>query len=505
MFFENLNFFILPFLIVITLSSVMGFGLFIHKVIGVYESDIQFKNLFFFQGLIFVGLAFIFINFFFPISDTISFFTILLGLIIYIYYFFKLNNKKQELIFIFSVTLISLFYSVFAGLNDDFPYHYETIKNFKNKILFEIEHHRMISYNSHWLFLNSIFSISIFTSTLFILTSLLFSISIYDFYNIIIKFIGNKERYISTLSFFSLIFILGILHKYKDLGTDGPGAIINIYILIILSYHFFDKKNVTSNNIFIIILILCQFSFMIKITNTLIYLFLIFLIFKFKFKKINFLLFLFVCLIPVPWLFQNYIISNCLIWPISFTCFSNPDQAIQETYLIESFAKGDITTTMNLNGLSWIKIWLINHSSKLIETYFLYTLILFIPFILISFNKKYNKIGLIKFVKKNFFNKNYLIIFFIICISNLVWFVYAPAYRFGIFYNLSLIIIFFIPIWLFVNETNSNLLINYSKIILILVSIYFVFENIRKVDWYLKRYDIWPPIYEGKILDRKSF
>ena len=80
-----------------------------------------------------------------------------------------------------------------------------------------------------------------------------------------------------------------------------------------------------------------------------------------------------------------------------------------------------------------------------------------------------------------------------------------PAYRFGIFYNLSLIMICFIPIWLFIIQNNSKLLINYSKIILILVCIYFVFENIRKINWYLKRYDIWPPIYEEKLLDRKNF
>ena len=155
---------------------------------------------------------------------------IFIGSFLYLFHLLKLDEKKQELIFIIAVSTISFIYSIYAGLNDDFNYHYETIKNYKNKILFEIAHHRMISYNSHWLFLNSIYSISFFTSSLFILTSLLFSISIYDFYKLWNQSLKNNEYYSAIISFFVLIFLLGVLHKYKDLGTDAPGVIINIYI-----------------------------------------------------------------------------------------------------------------------------------------------------------------------------------------------------------------------------------------------------------------------------------
>lgn len=483
----------------------MGFGLFIDSVIKLNKLEVSLKNLYFFQGLIFIGIIFIFINFFFPISDLLSIFTILLGSSLYFIYLFKLNKKRQEFFFIFFVTIVSLFYSFYAGLNDDFNYHFETIKNFKSKNLFQIDHQRMISYNSHWLFVNSIFSISVFTSSLFVLTSLLFSITIYDFYKVSRSSLKIKDYYTTIISFFSLIFILGVLNKYKDLGTDGPGTIINIYILLIIIYYFFDKKKITSNNIFFIVFILCQFAFIIKITNTLIYFFLIFLILRIKLKDINYLSFFLLCLVPLPWMYQNYIISNCLIWPLSFTCFSNTDLAIQETYLIKSFAKGDITTTMNLNGLNWIKIWITNHSSKIFETYFLYIFILFFPFILICFNKHFNKKIFLEFAKKIFLQKNYILIFLIIFVSNFVWFIYTPAYRFGIFYNLTLIFIFFIPIWLYIIKFNSKLIINYSKIILILISIYFIFENIKKIDWYLKRYDSWPPIYNGQVVDRNKF
>ena len=52
---------------------------------------------------------------------------------------------------------------------------------------------------------------------------------------------------------------------------------------------------------------------------------------------------------------------------------------------------------------------------------------------------------------------------------------------------------------------NFKLLLNYSKFILIIICTYFIFENIKKIDWYIKRYDIWPPIYQENLIDRKSF
>ena len=99
-------------------------------------------------------------------------------------------------------------------------------------------------------------------------------------------------------------------------------------------------------------------------------------------------------------------ISNCLIWPISFLCFSSVELAVKETYLIESFAKGDITTTMELSGFGWINVWLTNHSVKILETYGLYVFILLVPFVYITFKGKFNLIQFFKFVIKTYFNSN---------------------------------------------------------------------------------------------------
>ena len=501
----SFNLLIYPTFIFIFLISIIGHGKLINSSILKDQIDLNLKNLIFIKGLIFIGFICILINIFIPISDLISIFIITIGIILYLFFFIKIKNKKKETFFLIFVFLLSFFFSLYAGINDDFQYHYETIKNFKNKNIFQITHQRMISYNSHWLFLNSIFSFSKYTSSLFVLTSLFFAITIYDLINLTKSSFENNNRYLCLLSLFSLIFFLGILNKLKDFGTDIPGVIISLYIILIIFYYYFDKKILISQKIIKTISILCIFAFIVKITNGLILILLIYLFFKLKINKINYWMPLTIIIFPIPWFIQNIIISNCLIWPISITCFSNIELAIEETYLIESFAKGDIATRIDVGGLGWIKTWVYNHFNKIFETYFGFIIVLIIPLGFIFFQKKSDVKNFFNFVKNKYLNFDYKIIFFIIILCNLMWFLFAPAYRFGIFYNFLFIIMSFIPLWLFIEQKNSAVLIRYSKIILALLTIYFIFENIIKIDWYLKRYDTWPPIKNEKILERINF
>ena len=53
-------------------------------------------------------------------------------------------------------------------------------------------------------------------------------------------------------------------------------------------------------------------------------------------------------------------------------------------------------------------------------------------------------------------------------------------------------------------KNNFLFILKYSRVILIIVFIYFIFENINKLDWYMERYDIWPPISQGELLERKD-
>ena len=501
---EYLNLIFFPVFTTLILISILGYGTIINNVTFKDKIELSLKNLIFIQGLIFSGFIFMFLNFFIPISNYLTIVWIIGGSFFYIFYLFKNKEIKNELIFILFVLVLSIIYSFYSGFNDDFNYHYDTIKNYKEKNLFEILHHRRISYNSHWLFLNSIYTLSFFSSTLFILSSLFFSISVYDFTNLSRTMIQKNKHYLSIISFFCLIFFLGILTKLKDLGTDIPGVIVSIYIIILITNKIFEKSNDKINNIFLITLLFCQFAIIIKISNALVFLFLILLFFKIRYRELNYYLFFLICIIPMLWLFQNYVISGCLVWPITITCFSNTDLAINEIYIIESFAKGDQSASMKLNNLNWIIIWFENHSTKMLETYFIYLVILLFPFIYIYFNKKDNKALIINFLKNIYFENNYKFLLLLIFICNLIWFFFAPAYRFGIFYNLFIIIFLSLPLWLYMIKNNFQFILKYSRIILIIVFIYFIFENIIRLDWYMERYDIWPPINQGELLERKE-
>ena len=160
---------------------------------------------------------------------------------------------------------------------------------------------------------------------------------------------------------------------------------------------------------------------------------------------------------------------------------------------------------MNVHGFMWILTWLDNHSKKLLETYLVFTIIILFP--LYYFLTKNNKIrkDAFNFYIKSYKNSYYLILILSIFFSNIVWFLLAPAYRFGIFYNLSLIIFLILPLWLklFLNKYTFTLKI--SRIIFLIVVIYFLTVNINKFNWYTERYDIWPPIKENKLIPRNQY
>ena len=87
------------------------------------------------------------------------------------------------------------------------------------------------------------------------------------------------------------------------------------------------------------------------------------------------------------WFFQNINISGCLIWPIEITCFKNNELAIKEREIIES-CKGDRITSNTVEGFSWIKIWFDSHFVKLIETYLVFILLLFLPVLFLFIKSK---------------------------------------------------------------------------------------------------------------------
>ena len=78
---------------------------------------------------------------------------------------------------------------------------------------------------------------------------------------------------------------------------------------------------------------------------------------------------------------------------------------------------------------------------------------------------------------------------------------YIPAYRFGIFYNLSLIFFLLFPFWISLQKLNLEFFKRSSKILIIIALLFFSYENIAKLEWYILKYgENWPPINSGILI-----
>ena len=496
-----LSFFLALFLLLLSISGYGNFFFNISRLNSQISQD--YRNIEFIFGLIFVGTISIITNLFINFNDQVSLFFITIGIILYFIFFFKKKNKLDEIKIIIFILVISFLFSFYSLNNDDFDYHFRTILNFKDFNTFNIVHERTTSYNSHWLIINSIFYLKIFPASVFCIVSILYSFTLLDFYK---SFKRNKvnENYLALIySFFVLIFLLGVLNGYKEYGTDIPGQIISFYLILI--YFEYNKNGIENNlKLLSILFLLLFFAFTIKISNVLIGLLFV-LFFIRTSKKIHYLIISSILAIPsFFWLMQNYIISKCIVWPITLTCFQNITESKEEMYAIEVFAKGDPTTSYKMEGLNWVPMWIKNHSYKLFETYTVYFILMLIPCVVFLFYKRislnlYNNFKNY-FLRKNNPFKGYCIV---IIICNIIWFVQSPAYRFGIFYNLNFLLILLIPIWYEI-YLKDKIFFNKSVKILIYISlVFFIANNFTKYKEYIDRHGFdWPNI-QGDVYNNK--
>ena len=134
-----------PIIILFILLSILGYGFVFDTIFNSKVKILNLRNIIFVKGLIFCGSVCILINIFFPLTNGITIFLILLGIAIYFFYFLRDIDKKKEYFFLIFVIIATFIYSFYAGVNDDFDYHIKIIDNFKNSNLFAITHESRIN------------------------------------------------------------------------------------------------------------------------------------------------------------------------------------------------------------------------------------------------------------------------------------------------------------------------------------------------------------------------
>ncbi len=381
------------------------------------------------------------INFFFPISNTLVAVIYLSGFIIFI---FKYKKKENiiELKWIFFIYIFITLYLYNSGSNNDFGYHSHHISLYKNYSLFNfnqnIEDIR-VKYNSVFLLLNSItFHSDIFISIKF-LSAFIFALFIFDIKKLIEY--NKNPNILRSLSLFALICFFLTLSKFKNIGTDYSAHLIYFsLILFYVSNNMLNRKFFESKEFFFICSSIISLLVVLKISMVLCSL--IFLHYFFTIHKSNQFLkvFSFKLLLPFIlvfiWIFQNFTLSKCIIYPLSQLCLLDEPllrSVIFEHNMINLFAKSvkidywatPIETLREMNSIFyWFSFWVNDHFWKISEK-FVPSIILFFILTYKLFSKSRAKLHMIE-------NQN--IFFLLIFLSLIIWFIQTPAMRFGFSY-----------------------------------------------------------------------
>ena len=184
-------------------------------------------------------------------------------------------------------------------------------------------------------------------------------------------------------------------------------------------------------------------------------------------------------------LFNNFLNTGCLIYPLEKSCFTSFEWSIQKNEInrmilhYENWSKAGMTPNFTVSnpevyveGLNWTSNWF--------KTYFLFKVsdfilgILFLLFVAtIIFNSKQKKIY-------NWPKEIYLL-YFIILILIMEWFLNHPALRYGGYAIIAIALILPFSLYLNKNKLSLRQVIKKTFIILLIAYSIFIYRNIDRI------------------------
>ena len=446
------------------------------KFLRLTEGKDYLENVLF--GIIFISFLSLFLNFFTSLNQYIN----SLSLLFVIYFFTQLNFFQFKKVLGFSLIISLIAFITFILDNSNRPdaglYHlpYISILN-EHKIIFG-------SANLHWRFGNisilQYFS-AIFNNLIFkdngILMPIAMLYSSFVLFFLLNTFDKKNPNYLKIISFLFLTYILSAMNRYSGFGNDAP---VHMFYFLTIFYFIKEQQNLNKTKIFNKILYISLFTFLIKSFFALMILFPLYLV-VLNYKKISFLnrtsffctFFLFL------WLLKNIIVSSCVIYPISFTCFDKLEWSTKNSKQItlesEAWAKDwpnrdDKSEDYEdyLSNNDWIKIWLKNHFKILTKKMSPQIIIIFIMMVVLMFGKN---------IKTNKLNRNYIFISMLLSLFfSFIWFLKFPLYRFGESFLISLISLTFVYLFYF-KIIGKNKLAEKSIITLTIILCFIVFSK----------------------------
>ena len=511
------------------LTSIVGYGLYSLKLLKIKFNFVNFGYAGLFGIYILIVYSY-FSNLFIAHTEIHNLIILIIGLILFIYLVKqKYSLYKSEIIFSF-IVFVLLFCAVLQFKNHDdfsyyhFPYTYYLTQQSLHIGIGQFNHGFRTP--SSIFYINSLFYLPYAKFYLFNFSSLF----ILGFANIILlkkihnyfKFTYAKVERLNLIHFLSLlsfVFINIFFYRISEYGTDRA-AMILIFLFIIELLNFVNLKTIKTFNLFYIYLL----GALIISFKTFYILYIIFVIplFFYILKKDKnyiqtsyflffnkyFVLFLVLSLFI---LFTYFINTGCLVYPLSFTCFSGANWGIplvqvqQMNDWYELWSKGGAAPNFridnpeeyikNFNWISnWIDIYFFNKVSD-----FILGITLQISIFLFFFRKS--------FFKKVIINVDHYVylVYLLILILGIEWFYNHPALRYGGYHIIALLL--FIPISIKLGSSQIDLK-KYSKISIVLVSItiiIFLSRNISRIVNEVEKYSYKPIKQTYYFLDDSHF
>jgi len=452
----------------------------------------KFKNLGFGEfgilGFLILYFVILVVHFFSSINDYFIYCTYFILLFYFLFNFkswlneLKISSYKFGIIF-----LIFILLSITNNHHDDLYIFQLPIINYMQnfKIVFGlINLNDFIGQGHSFYEIMSLFKVPIYENRAYFLLPVIFL----NFFVIYLfeKLKEEKNYLIKYFIYFIIILLIVRFSRSKEYGTDIPILCLLFYIQL----NFLSFLNTKNFQFFLKSILASIFCIILKLygITSLIYLLAFIPILKkdiFKiFEKKRILIFLISILILT--IIKNFIVSGCLFYPISKTCFDkeniswavSKEVAQQRNEFYNAQVKGWRAYTKNINEGEFInaKDYLDSNTVERIKGLLsdkdfekiLIGLILPILFILVSiFYKEKIKIN---------FSSNILIML-LLFVPLLIWLILFPQSRYGYFSYISIIIFYISFNYLKVGKFNKRIVVTSFSILLF----FLVTKNVSRI------------------------
>jgi len=500
------------YLLIVSLSSI-GFGVMLLKKTNTTSEEFYNYGIFGIVGLFFLNLSSYTLSLISQINSSINLLIILLGILLFILNFKKININ---FFYLYGLIFILLFLAILIGKpHDDFHYyHFPYIHYLINSdFIFGIGHvNHGFRTPSSIFYLNAIlfnkftgYGTFHFGVALYLLFANLYVIEKIKFY------LGKNKNFII---FLISIFIFSNIFFYRigEHGTDRSAQILSLIFIFEIFILFNLKENI--NERIKILLILLGLIISLKAFYILFFIFPIIIMGHLFFSlkknfheiiKLTFLNFFFILFIInfLLILCINFINTGCLIYPVGISCINDlpwsigTAEADKMKNWYELWSKGGATPNMRVSNPSeylqqfnwvgnWFRIYFFNKVSDFVLGLSLTFLIIFFTF------------------KLNFKLSRYKFSALLICLVILIleWFFNHPALRYGGYSLFAAIFFVYLSSLSFNKRPNLKKFKTGINCMVMLALVIFLGRNINRINKEMTQYSYNPLVeFNYSIID----